>query len=366
MKWKQWLVAGGTVGLVVWGLSQSERLDAMLAALGEQTRTTQQPIGDTQASSARLAQLQAPVQHTMEERVQERTQAPKEVPLSASAAVNEEQLLAEITAEAEKVREAPIDARVDRVWKAIPGYNGIEVDVEQTLALAKQKRGDEPISYIYREVEPKVLLRDLGAQPVYKGNPNKPMAALMINVAWGNEYIQPMLDVLEKEQVHATFFFDGSWLSKNIETARVIQEKGHEMSNHAYSHKMMSKLGREESIKEIERTQRLLKEELGVDNTLFAPPSGDFSSLTVQIAHEMNLQTILWTLDTVDWQKPPADSIVRKIAARVEPGSLILMHPTSSSSEALSGMIAEIKRKQLALGTVSELISPQRAPKVER
>jgi peptidoglycan/xylan/chitin deacetylase (PgdA/CDA1 family) len=79
----------------------------------------------------------------------------------------------------------------------------------------------------------------------------------------------------------------------------------------------------------------------------------------------MKLRTILWTLDTVDWMKPTPDSIVRKISARVEPGSLILMHPTASSSGALEGMIREIRRKGLALGTVSELISPNRVPKVE-
>jgi peptidoglycan/xylan/chitin deacetylase (PgdA/CDA1 family) len=69
---------------------------------------------------------------------------------------------------------------------------------------------------------------------------------------------------------------------------------------------------------------------------------------------------VLWTLDTVDWKHPPASSIVLKIRTRVEPGSLILMHPTDSSSEALPGMIAAIKQKGLALGTVSETLSPER------
>ena len=275
-----------------------------------------------------------------------------------SAADND--LLLIIQQEAEKRRVPPIDARVDRVWKAIPGYNGLEVDVEQTWKLALQKGKGGEIPFVYKQVLPSVRLEDLGPHPIYKGNPHKPMISLMINVAWGNEYIPGMLEVLEKENVKATFFFDGSWLSKNIETARTIQEKGHELSNHAYSHKDMSKLGREETVREIELTQKLLKEKLGVDNTLFAPPSGDFSELTVKVAYEMNLKTVLWTLDTVDWKKPPSDSIVRKVAARVEPGSLILMHPTESSLGALPGMIAEIKGKGLKLGTVSELLSSDR------
>ncbi|MOA38193.1 hypothetical protein D3C78_1598470 [compost metagenome] len=58
--------------------------------------------------------------------------------------------------------------------------------------------------------------------------------------------------------------------------------------------------------------------------------------------------------------KPSADSIVSKISKKVEPGSLILMHPTASSRDALKGMINVIRSKGLALGTVEETLSPNR------
>ncbi|OXM84719.1 polysaccharide deacetylase family protein [Paenibacillus rigui] len=274
-------------------------------------------------------------------------------------------LLEQIKEEAAKKKIEPINARIDRVWKAIPGYNGLEVDIEKSLALTQELPFSNKPKLVMREVPPAIGLDQLGAVPIYKGNPNKPMVSLMINVAWGNEFLPKMLEVLEKEQVHATFFFDGSWLKKNIPTAQLIKEKGHELSNHAYSHKNMSELSRSQATAEISKTQQLLEKELGVQNTLFAPPSGDFNQSTVDIAHELKLRTVLWTLDTVDWTKPEPSSIVRKISARVEPGSLILMHPTSSSSIALEQMIQVIKRKGLQLGTVSELISTKRIPEVE-
>lgn len=276
-----------------------------------------------------------------------------------------DELLKQIQAEATKRNIAPVDARLDRVWKAIPGYNGLEVDVEKSLALNEQLLFRNQLRLAMREIEPAVQLEHLGSHPVYKGNPMKPMVSLMINVAWGNEYLPKMLKVLDDEQVHATFFFDGSWLKQNIPTAQLIKEKGHELSNHAYSHKDMSKLSRAQVTAEITKTEQLLKEQLGVTNRLFAPPSGDFNQATVDIARELKLTTILWTLDTVDWQKPQPSSIVRKVAARVEPGAMILMHPTYSSSEALQEIIRTIKRKKLKLGTVSELISTKRIDEVE-
>ncbi|MEK4294691.1 polysaccharide deacetylase family protein [Paenibacillus sp. FSL R5-0914] len=260
---------------------------------------------------------------------------------------------------AAKLNAPPVDAVVDRVWKAIPGYNGLEIDVESTYrnALLAPK---EPIKLVYRQIEPKVSLNELGAEPIYRGNPVKPMVSLMINVAWGNQYIVPMLDILDEENVKVTFFLDGSWLSKNPELATEMLKRGHEMENHAYTHPNMSTLSRARATVEIEKTQKLLKESLGVTNKWFAPPSGDFDQETVEIASSLGLKTVLWTVDTVDWRNPSPESIVAKITSKAEPGTLVLMHPTASSSKALKAMIHGIKAKGLQLGTVSQTLSAER------
>ncbi|WP_419873148.1 polysaccharide deacetylase family protein [Candidatus Pristimantibacillus sp. PTI5] len=271
-----------------------------------------------------------------------------------------ERLLSLINAEAEKRNIPPVNARIDRVWRAIPGYNGLEVDVEKTLEAALLAPPAETIPYIYKEVEPEIKLNDLGPHPIYRGNPNKKMISLMINVAWGNEYIDSILNTLKKDKVKATFFLDGSWLNKNAEIAKRIQAEGHEMSNHAYTHPDMSALNRQAQHSQIAKTEALLKSTLNVNNKWFAPPSGAFNQATVQIAEEMGLKTVLWTIDTIDWQKPPADTIIRKIAQKIEPGALILMHPTSSTRDALAGIIATAKEKGYAIGTVSETLSSKR------
>ncbi|AIQ53280.1 polysaccharide deacetylase family protein [Paenibacillus sp. FSL R7-0331] len=269
-------------------------------------------------------------------------------------------LRAQVEQKAAELNVPPVDAAVDRVWKAIPGYNGLEVDVEATYRNSLQQVPGEGLKLVYRQTKPKISLNDLGANPIYRGNPAKPMVAFMINVAWGNEYIKPMLDILDEEQVKVTFFLDGSWLSKNRELAAEMLKRGHEMENHAYTHPNMSTLSRARATAEIQKTQMLLKESLGVTNQWFAPPSGDFDQETVEIAAALGLKTVLWTLDTVDWRKPSPESVVAKISAKAEPGTLVLMHPTASTSKALRGMIRAVKAKGLRLGTVSQTLSPDR------
>ncbi|NEW06980.1 polysaccharide deacetylase family protein [Paenibacillus sp. SYP-B3998] len=274
-------------------------------------------------------------------------------------------LMDTIKNEATLRRIAPINARIDEIWKAIPGYNGIEIDVEKTYELNKGVIHLSAIQYLYKEIKPQISLGNLGAQPIHRGNPSKPLVSFMINVAWGNEYLPHIREVLKKHHAKTTFFLDGSWLKKNIDLAKDIAAEGHELSNHAYSHKNMSQLDRAQAIREITRTEQLLVSNLNVRNTLFAPPSGDFDMETVKIAKELNLKTILWTLDTVDWRNPTPQSIVQKIENNIKPGYLILMHPTKSSSQALDEMITVIERKGLRLGTVSEVISESRVPNQE-
>ncbi|MFC4598992.1 polysaccharide deacetylase family protein [Cohnella hongkongensis] len=275
----------------------------------------------------------------------------------------EDELLSWIRSEAPKRSQPPINAVIDRVWKAIPGYDGRVVDIKATYLKAKllgstASSGDS-FPWVYKTVKPKVSLQDLPVQPIYRGNAAKPAVGLMINVAWGDEYLPAILDVLKEQNVKATFFFDGTWLSKNRETARKIIEQGHEASNHAYTHPDMSKLGAERQRQEIGRTEQLLKQ-LGVNNVWFAPPSGYYNENTIKVAAEYGLRTVLWTLDTIDWQKPDPSSVVLKVSRKVGPGALILMHPTSTTAGALEGMIAAIKTRGYFPGTVSETLSPER------
>jgi probable sporulation protein (polysaccharide deacetylase family) len=254
----------------------------------------------------------------------------------------------------------PIDARVDKIWKAIPGYNGLEVNVKASYKKMKAGGGFDVNKIVYKEVSPNVHLEDLDPQPIFRGNPQKPMVAFLINVAWGNEYIPGILKVLNKHQTRATFFFDGSWVKKNPELAKMILEEGHEIGNHAYSHPDLQQRSEAETIEELKKTNDVIKENLGVKPRWFGPPSGSFNQVTVNVTNQLSMNTILWTVDTVDWKKPATLEMVSRVVSKVENGSMVLMHPTKPVAEGLGAMITNIKGKGYKLGTVSDLMSEKR------
>jgi probable sporulation protein (polysaccharide deacetylase family) len=259
----------------------------------------------------------------------------------------------------------PIDARIDHIWKAVPGYNGREVDIEATVQKTL-RHPSKQIAWVYREIPPHISLDELGPLPIYRGNEQKRVVALMVNVAWGTEYLPGMLDILAQANIKATFFFDGSWLAAYPMEAKRISQAGHEIGNHGYTHPMMSQVSQARMVREISRTQALILQTLSIRSKWFAPPAGDYNQHVVNVAHAQNMKTILWTVDTIDWRKSSTPTlIVQRVEQRITPGSLILSHPTDRTVAALPQIIRVVQEKGLRFGTVSDVLSTKRADIIE-
>ena len=269
-------------------------------------------------------------------------------------------LLEEIKQKAGQYEVAPKDAMIDSVWKTVPGYNGLQVDIKASFDNMKKAGVFNEKRLIYKEVPPKKHLSQLEAAPIYRAHPDKPVASFLINVAWGNEYIPPMLMVLKKHNVKATFFLEGKWAKNNPELVKMISEAGHEIGNHSYSHPDMKTLSAEQTRQQISETNKIIKALTGESSSLFAPPSGAFRDETVNIAHELGLYTIMWSVDTIDWQRPPSSVLIERVMSKVHKGAFILMHPTKPSAESLEELIVQIKKRNFHIKTVSDALLEER------
>ena len=74
------------------------------------------------------------------------------------------------------------------------------------------------------------------------------------------------------------------------------------------------------------------------------------------MADQLDMKTILWTVDTVDWRKPATSEMVRRVVSKVENGSMVLMHPTKPTAEGMERMITDIKTQGLRLGSLIAVI----------
>lgn len=193
--------------------------------------------------------------------------------------------------------------------------------------------------------------------PIYQGRDGSTAVALTFNVDWGEEYLPGILETLAAEQVKATFFLTGRWANKNGELAGKIYQGGHEIGNHGYSHPHVDQLSKQSNQEEIRRTERAIISVTGKKTSLYAPPYGESGPNVVNAAWELGYQTIMWTIDTIDWQPATtADDVRRRVNANLRKGAIVLMHPTLPTSQALRQVIADLKKQGWKLMTVSEIV----------
>lgn len=190
----------------------------------------------------------------------------------------------------------------------------------------------------------------------YSGNTSKNYVSLMINVYWGTEYLEGMLDILKRYNVCVTFFVGGLWASENETLLKRFIDDGHEIGNHGYYHKDHDKIGAERNEEEIYITHQLIFSLTGYTMNLFAPPSGAFNNVTLEVADKLGYKTIMWSKDTIDWRDKDATLIYNRATANAKNGDLILMHPTADTLEALEGIITFYNSNQFELVTVSKNI----------
>nr|MBO2472018.1 polysaccharide deacetylase [Bacillota bacterium] len=179
-------------------------------------------------------------------------------------------------------------------------------------------------------------------EPVYAVPVAERLVALTFNVDWGTEFVPGLLDVLDARGVRATFFPTGRWAEAEPELVREIARRGHELGNHGYRHDHPKQLNDAALRDHIVRTQRLLRELTGAETRLYAPPYGEVDARIARIAAEAGHWTIMWTLDTIDWQRPQPETIVRRVVPRVQPGAIILMHPTEPTLAALPHILERL------------------------
>jgi len=194
-------------------------------------------------------------------------------------------------------------------------------------------------------------------KPIYSGDPAKKQVAITVNVDWGEEYISRMLELFKKNRVRATFFISGRWAGEHQQLVRKIAEAGHEIGNHGFSHPHVNELSVEENIKEIQETSKAIERAAKRKTRYFAPPYGEYNDIVLEAAARTGHQVILWTVDTVDWQNPPADEITSRVLSRVHNGAIILMHPTEPTIKALPEMFAGLRQQGYQIVPLEKLIA---------
>ena len=203
--------------------------------------------------------------------------------------------------------------------------------------------------------------------PVYNGNTEKNNVSLMFNVFDGigseEQFLEQIVDVLAAEGVGATFFLNGSWVSRNMNRTKVLAARGFELGNHGFNYKDMKKLKKTQQRQEIQNchtlvestTRGILVDDSNPDGTfglnkgcemnLFFPPMGSFSKTTLKAAEDLKYKTIMWNKNGIT-----------EALTQPQGGDLILLPIGESVCSELADIIHFIKEKGFGIVAVGQNI----------
>ena len=193
--------------------------------------------------------------------------------------------------------------------------------------------------------------------PIYSVQRTDKKIAISFDCAWGVDYTDELLSIMQKNDIKCTFFAVQFWVEKYPEYAEKIVDAGHELGTHSKTHSYMSKLTKEEIIDELRTSCAAIERITGKKVELFRPPYGDYDNLLIDTAKELNLHTIQWDVDSLDWKNLSGTEIAMRVINGTKNGSIILCHNNGlHTAESLSLIFSTLKNRGYQFVPISELI----------
>jgi len=143
-----------------------------------------------------------------------------------------------------------------------------------------------------------------------------------------------LLDILKKHNAKATFFVKGANVVSNAKLLLRMKSEGHTIGNHTFSHSnMFPFFSKEKIIEEIQNCSKTIKEITGDEPWCFRPPFGITNPNISKAIKQSGLICIGWSVRSLDTIKYNPDKVISKVKRKIKPGSILLLHDTTSEAK---------------------------------
>ena len=174
-----------------------------------------------------------------------------------------------------------------------------------------------------------------------------------------------IMRVLRRHGVQATFFVVGAQVARHPDLTHRLVTEGHELGVHTFTHPRLAALPAWRRRLEYAQTQTVIAHAAGRRTSLLRPPySSGVDSLDgqtwplVREAGRLGFVTVFNDTDSLDWQRPGVEAIVRASTPVGDRGAIVLLHDAggdrSQTVAALARLIPQLKAKGYQFTTVSE------------
>ncbi len=193
--------------------------------------------------------------------------------------------------------------------------------------------------------------------PIYSVSTSEKKVALTFDAAWGADKTSKIVEILKENNVGGTFFLVGFWSEKYADKIKEIDEAGLDIGTHSNTHPKMSTLSSSQMESELEISSNLITNVTGKKVRFFRPPYGDYNDELIVTADKLGLQTIQWSVDSLDWKGLSCDQMMTRIKAGVHNGAIILFHNNSYHIvDSLTHIINYLRSEGYSMVKLSDLV----------
>lgn len=169
-------------------------------------------------------------------------------------------------------------------------------------------------------------------------------------------YTERLLDGLKERGVKASFFLIGRSVKEYPEAVKRMEEEGHLIGNHTYSHVKLKGLSPEETRREIQKTDEAVYEITGKHVAYLRPPFGEWEE-DLELTYPV--LPVMWTVDPLDWTTENVEEIVDRVVTQAGENDMILLHDCYDSSvEAALQIVDRLLAEGFDFVRVDELLIP--------
>jgi len=167
-----------------------------------------------------------------------------------------------------------------------------------------------------------------------------------------------LLDLLDEEQVKATFFILGKRAQRYPELVAEIARRGHSLGNHSFNHLFMPTMSTKKIEHEIAATNQSIKDATGSEPVLFRPPFGLIDHRAAAYLKERKMKIVYWGAVSEDWQGIGEKRVISRTMERLGHGASIVLHEGRSIAKQTLSATREIIKRSKSKGFRFEDIRP--------
>ncbi len=168
-----------------------------------------------------------------------------------------------------------------------------------------------------------------------------------------------VLDVLDEFDAKATFFVLTRNAQEHSELIHETMRRGHDIGLHTRTHPRLTDTPFAGLRDEICAARRDLEEVAGIEIEWFRPPYGAQNIRSLAVVKACGMQTVLWSVDSLDWKGLSAEDPLERARKRIDAGGIVLMHDVpvgdDEASDRASGFIPEEELVRLYLLELEEM-----------